>query len=142
MAVKKGDHVRVHYTGTLADGTVFDSSAGRDPLEFTVGAGQMIPGFDRGVEGMEVGEKRTLVLPPEDAYGERREDRIFKVSRDALPKGYEPTVGDQLGMQTRSGRRLPVTVAAIMDREVHLDGNHQLAGKELTFEVELVSVGP
>lgn len=140
MIAKKGQKVRVHYTGTLEDGEIFDSSKGKAPLEFIIGAGQMISGFDKGVEGMTVGEKRTLTLHPEEAYGKRREDLIFKVSRDVMPKGYEPAVGDGLQMMTNRGRPMNVSVASIEEDAVFLDANHHLAGKKLTFSVKLVEV--
>ena len=141
MIAEKGKTVLVHYTGSLSDGEVFDSSRGREPLEFTLGAGQMIGGFDKAVEGMKVGEEKTVVLSPEDAYGHRREDLIFTVDRYVLPKGYEPSVGDQLQMANHDGAVLPVTIISLEEKAVILDGNHRLAGKELTFEVELVKVG-
>jgi len=140
MIAEKGKKVRVHYTGTLADGDIFDSSTGRDPLEFVVGAGQMIAGFDRGVEGMPVGEEKTLTLPPDQAYGERREDMVFSVSRDVMPKDYTPSVGDTLQMRTKQGMPLNVTVASVEEGTVLLDANHSLAGKELTFRVRMVEV--
>ncbi len=136
--VKKGDRIRVHYTGTLNDGSVFDSSVlnKRPPLEFKVGAGQMIPGFDKGVEGMAVGETKNLHLKPEEAYGIRREDMLITVSADRMPDSYTPTVGDQLQMG-----HYPVTVAEIKaDGSVVLDANHSLAGKELNFEVTVVEI--
>jgi peptidylprolyl isomerase len=140
MIAEKGKKIRVHYTGTLSDGEVFDSSRGRTPLEFTVGAGQMIPGFDSGVVGMKVGEERTLVLPPDQAYGSKRDDMVFTVSRDVMPKNYEPSVGDSLQMMTRGGSPMSVTVASVGEDSVELDANHRLAGKELTFQVELVEI--
>jgi len=140
MIAEKGKKVRVHYTGTLADGDIFDSSTGRDPLEFVVGAGQMIAGFDRGVEGMAVGEEKTLTLPPDQAYGERRDDMVFQVSRDVMPKDYTPSVGDTLQMRTKQGMPMNVTVASVEEDKVLLDANHSLAGKELTFKVRLVEV--
>ncbi|NCB17632.1 MAG: peptidylprolyl isomerase, partial [Synergistales bacterium] len=115
-------------------------SRGRNPLEFTVGAGQMIPGFDSGVVGMKVGEERTLVLPPDQAYGAKRDDMVFTVSRDVMPKNYEPSVGDSLQMMTRGGTPVSVTVISVGEDTVQLDGNHRLAGEELTFQVELVEV--
>lgn len=136
--VKKGDRIRVHYTGTLNDGSVFDSSVlnKRPPLEFKVGAGQMIAGFDKGVEGMAAGETKTLHLKPEEAYGVRREDMLITVSADRMPDSYTPTVGDQLQMG-----HYPVTVAEIKDDgSVVLDANHSLAGKELNFEVTVVEI--
>ena len=140
MHATKGTRVKVHYTGTLGDGSVFDSSENRAPLEFVVGAGQMIAGFDQGVEGMAVGEQRTLVLPPEKAYGLRDEDRIFQISRNTLPEGYEPAEGDELHLSTGRGYPLRVTVVAVEDEHVVLDGNHRLAGQELTFAVTMVDV--
>ncbi|HPF86009.1 hypothetical protein SDC9_55150 [bioreactor metagenome] len=140
MIAEKGKKIRVHYTGTLSDGEVFDSSRGRSPLEFTVGAGQMIPGFDKGVEGMRVGEERTLVLPPDLAYGTKRNDRVFSVSRDVMPENYEPSVGDSLQMMTRGGTPMSVTVTSVGEDSVELDANHRLAGKELTFKVELMEI--
>ena len=140
MIAEKGKKIRVHYTGTLSDGEVFDSSRGRSPLEFTVGAGQMIPGFDKGVEGMRVGEERTLVLPPDLAYGTKRNDRVFSVSRDVMPENYEPSVGDSLQMMKRGGTPMSVTVTSVGEDSVELDANHRLAGKELTFKVELMEI--
>ncbi len=142
MHATKGKRVKVHYTGTLRDGAVFDSSRDREPLEFVVGAGQMIAGFDQGVEGMAVGEERILVLPPEKAYGMRDEGRIFQVARNALPEGYDPAEGDELHLSL-GGRRshpLRVTVVALDEDHVVLDGNHRLAGEELTFAVTLVDI--
>ncbi len=136
--VKKGDRIRVHYTGTLNDGSVFDSSVlnNRPPLEFVVGAGQMITGFDKGVVGMTVGEVKKIHLAPEEAYGVRRGDMLITVSADRMPAGYTPKVGDELMM----GRH-PVVVAEInRDGSVVLDANHSLAGKELNFEVTLVEI--
>lgn len=140
MIAEKGKKIRVHYTGTLPGGEVFDSSRGRNPLEFTVGAGQMIPGFDSGVVGMKVGEERTLVLPPDQAYGAKRDDMVFTVSRDVLPKNYEPSVGDSLQMMPRGGSPMSVTVISVGEDTIQLDGNHRLAGEKLTFQVKLVEV--
>ena len=140
MIARKGNKVRVHYTGTLKDGEIFDSSSGREPLEFVVGSGQMIPGFDRGVEGMSVGEERTVTLPPPEAYGERDEGRVFRVGRKSLPDGYEPSLGDAL-LMSGGGSSMKVTVCGIDEDHVFLDGNHPLAGKELIFLIRLVEVG-
>ena len=140
MRAEKGSRVRVHYTGTLKNGEVFDSSKGRNPLEFVVGAGQMIPGFDKGVEGMKAGEERTLVLPPEEAYGKKREDMFFQVSRKSLPEGYTPSLGDPLSAATQDGGTLNVFVSEIDEQSITLDGNHRLAGEELTFDVTLVEI--
>ena len=135
--VKEGDFVKVDYIGELEDSTVFDTSIGREPLGFTVGAGQMIKGFDSGVVGMAVGEEKTLTLAPADAYGEYREEMIQTVSLEDLKKaGINPTVGDKLG--TPQG---VVTVTDVTDTEVKIDYNHELAGKTLIFKVTLVSIG-
>lgn len=139
MAAKQGDTVRVHYTGTLADGEVFDSSRGRDPLEFTVGSGQVIAGFDEAVSGMSVGEERRVTIPSDRAYGSRREDLTVAVERSELPDGVEPAVGQQLEMREGS-RRMVVRVAEITDEQVVLDANHPLAGQDLTFDLELVEI--
>ncbi|MDK2956258.1 MAG: hypothetical protein PWQ57_1754 [Desulfovibrionales bacterium] len=134
---KKGDTVSVHYTGTLDDGTVFDSSRERDPLSFEVGAGTVIAGFDGAVEGMEVGESCKVVIEKEDAYGERSEERMVRVPVAELPAGVE--VGSML--QTESmGQPIVLTVTEIDDEAALLDGNHPLAGERLTFDIELVSV--
>jgi FKBP-type peptidyl-prolyl cis-trans isomerase 2 len=137
---KQGDTVRVHYTGTLEDGVVFDSSKGREPLEFVVGAGQVIPGFEKAVEGLAPEETRTVTLPPEEAYGERDDARVLTIERERIPSEIEIEVGTTLQMQTPEGQALPVTVKEIEDESVTLDANHPLAGKALTFEVELVEV--
>ena len=140
MGAKKRDRVRVHYKGTLENGEVFDSSEGKKPLEFVVGAGQMIPGFDRGVVGMEVGEEKTLILSPDEAYGAWDEEKLFSVKKELLPKGYEPFPGDSLQMMTNNGTPVSVKVHSFDDGTVNLDANHALAGKELTFEVKLVEI--
>lgn len=140
MTAQKGKTVKVHYKGTLENGDVFDSSIGRSPLEFTVGAGQMIKGFDDGVKGMKVGDKRTLKLPPEMGYGERNEDLIFSLSKESLPKGYAPELGDHLQMKTNYGGTITVKVFSIQENELTLDANHDLAGETLTFEVEMIEI--
>lgn len=138
---KKGDVVKMHYKGTLSDGTVFDSSQGRDPLEFTLGAGMVIPGFDQGAMDMEVGQKKILNIPAKEAYGDRRDDLIVKAPRDTFPKDMTPEVGQQLGLPQPNGHVIPVTVVEVADDEITLDANHELAGKDLTFEIELVGFG-
>ncbi|WP_372603928.1 peptidylprolyl isomerase [Actibacterium sp.] len=138
--VKPGDTVRIHYTGTLSDGTTFDSSAGRDPLEFTVGSGQIIPGLDKALPGMTAGEKKTVEIPCAEAYGDRHENAIQAVPRDQIPADLPLDPGTQLQMQTPSGQIMPVTVAAVTETEVTLDANHPLAGKALTFAFELVEI--
>ena len=137
---KQGDTVRVHYTGKLEDGTVFDSSAQREPLAFQIGAGQIIPGFEKAVEGMEPGEKTTAVIPANEAYGPHKEEAIVAVERSQLPPDLEPEVGQQLQVQQEGGQALPVRVVQVDDAQVTLDGNHPLAGKDLAFEIELVAV--
>jgi peptidylprolyl isomerase len=138
--VKSGDTVRIHYTGTLADGSTFDSSEGRDPLEFTVGSGQIIPGLDKALPGMTVGEKKTVEIEPAEAYGEAHPDAIQAIPRSNVPAEIPLEVGLQLQMQSPSGQVVPVTVVEITEEEVTLDANHPLAGKALTFAFEIVSI--
>jgi peptidylprolyl isomerase len=138
---KDGDTVQVDYTGKLADGTVFDSSAGRQPLEFTLGAGNMIPGFEKAVLGMKVGEKKTITIPADEAYGPHRDDLIIEVPRGRLPGNLVPQVGLQLEARNPDGSSAIVTIIKVTDNTtVTLDGNHPLAGKDLTFEIELVKI--
>ena len=139
--VKSGDTVRIHYTGTLGDGTQFDSSAGRDPLQFTVGSGQVIPGFDTAVTGMTVGEKKTVTIPADEAYGQPDPRAIQAVPRDNIPAEIPLEIGMQLQASGPGGQAMVVTVTEISDTEVILDGNHRLAGEDLTFALELVSIG-
>ncbi len=138
--VKEGDTVKVHYTGKLTeDGTVFDSSREREPLEFTLGDGKLIPGFENAVIGMEEGDSTTVELDSEDAYGERREDLELEVSKSDLPDNIDPQVGMQLQMQQQeNGQAVPVQITAVEDEYVKLDANHPLAGKDLTFDIELI----
>ena len=138
--VENGQKVKIHYTGTLDDGSQFDSSAGRDPLEFEMGAGMVIPGFEKGVEGMDVGEKKTIHIPAAEAYGERREEMIMQFERSQLPEGLDPTVGMGLQMQGPEGQPVPVTVTAVDEENITIDANHQLAGQNLNFELELVEI--
>ncbi len=138
--VKSGDTVRIHYTGTLADGATFDSSEGRDPLEFTVGSGQIIPGLDKALPGMTVGEKKTVEIEPAEAYGEAQADAIQAIPRSNVPPEVPLEIGLQLQMQSPSGQVVPVTVVEITEEEVTLDANHPLAGKALTFAFEIVSI--
>ena len=139
--VKSGDVVRIHYTGTLDDGSVFDSSQGRDPLEFTVGSGQIIPGLDKELPGMSVGDKKTVTIAPEEAYGPVHEGARQAVPRKDIPDHIPLDIGTQLQMQTQDGQGIAVTVAEVTDETVTLDANHPLAGKALTFSFEIVSVG-
>lgn len=140
MQVKTGDVVRVHYTGTLVDGSQFDSSVGRNPLEFTVGAGQMIAGFDAGVLGMAVGDKKTLQIDPDHGYGQSNPEAIIEFPRTNVPEGMEIEVGMQLNLQNEYGQPVPVVIMGITEDVVIMDANHSLAGKDLIFEVELVEI--
>lgn len=137
---EEGDTVQVHYTGTLEDGTVFDSSVGREPLQFTLGAGQMIPGFEQGVLGMKLGESKRVTIPPEQAYGPYYEDRVWVIDRAQLPPGLEPAVGQRLQMASAQGQIIVVTVAAVSAANITVDANHHLAGKTLIFEIQLVAI--
>jgi len=135
-----GTTVSIHYTGTLADGSTFDSSAGRDPLTFQMGAGQIIPGLEAALDGMAVGEQKTVTIPSEMAYGPRRDEAMQQVPRDAVPDHIPLDLGTQLQVQTPDGQAMPVTVAEVTEAHVTLDANHPLAGQDLTFAVEVVSV--
>ena len=137
---KDGNTVKVHYTGKLDDGTVFDTSVEREPLEFTIGAGQMIPGFEGAVRGMQVGQVKTVTIPAEEAYGSHNEDMVLVVERDKLPDNLNPVVGQQLQMQQENGNTAVVVVTDVSDTTITLDANHPLAGKALTFEIELVEM--
>lgn len=138
---KAGDQVSLHYTGTLNDGTVFDSSKGREPLEFTLGANQVIPGFDQAVMGMSPGDTRTVHIPVDQAYGPRRDDMILEVSPQEFPPDVEPRVGDRLQIRQANGASFQVTVSDVREDAVTLDGNHPLAGEDLNFEIELIAIG-
>lgn len=137
---KSGDTVTIHYTGTLDDGTEFDSSAGRDPLQFTLGSGQVIPGFEKAVEGMAVGDSKTVNIPPADAYGPHHEQMVQEVPRTALPEDLEPREGMALQAKGQDGRTINLTVTAVGDESITVDGNHPLAGKALNFAIELVDI--
>lgn len=137
---RSGDTVRIHYTGTLSDGSTFDSSQGREPLQFTVGSGEIIPGLDRAIEGMSVGETKTVTVPAADAYGDHNPDGVQSVPRAEVPDHIPLDPGTQLQVQTGDGRTLPVTVTEVTADAITLDANHPLAGKDLTFEVELVEI--
>lgn len=138
--VKKGDTVKVHYHGKLTNGTTFDSSEGREPLEFEVGGGMVIPGFDDGVTGMAIGEKKTIHIPADQAYGPKQEEMIMEFPRDRFPADMVPEVGMQLNMSNGSGQNFPVTIAEVREAVVVLDANHPLAGEELVFDLELVAI--
>ena len=138
--VKSGDTVRIHYTGTLADGSTFDSSQGRAPLEFTVGSGQIIPGLDRELPGMQVGEKKKVTIAADDAYGQRQDGAMQAIPRDQIPAEITLEVGTGLQMRTPQGQTVNVTVAEVTAETVTLDANHPLAGKELNFDFEVVEI--
>lgn len=138
--VKAGDTVRIHYTGTLNDGTVFDSSQGRDPLEFTVGSGEIIPGLDNALPGMSVGEEKSVAVPADDAYGQPDPNGRQEVPRDQIPEDIPLDPGTALQMQMPDGRAVPVTVAEVTEEAVVLDANHPLAGKDLNFDIEMVEI--
>ncbi|MFY7793393.1 MAG: FKBP-type peptidyl-prolyl cis-trans isomerase [Chitinophagaceae bacterium] len=140
MEVKTGDKVRVHYSGRLLDGTLFDSSEGREPLEFTVGAGQMIKGFDAGVQGMRVGDRKTIQIPPEEAYGHRDEEAIIEFPAENVPSDMTLEPGLQLTLRNQYGQPVPVVVLEVKSDVIIMDANHMLAGQELVFEVELVEI--
>lgn len=138
-AIKSGDTVRIHYTGTLLDGTEFDSSEGRDPLEFVVGSGQIIPGLDQAMPGMTEGEKKTVPVACADAYGPINPGLRQAVPRSAIPEEIPLELGLQLQTQTPDGQAMMVTVVEMGEDEVTLDANHPLAGQDLTFAIEVVS---
>ena len=137
---KKGDTVKVHYHGKLTNGTTFDSSEGREPLEFKIGGGMVIVGFDEGVTGMTIGEKRTVNIPADRAYGPVQEDMVMEFPKDRFPADLVPEVGLQLNMSNGSGQNFPVLIKEIKEDVVVLDANHPLAGEELVFDLELVAI--
>jgi peptidylprolyl isomerase len=137
---KQGDTVNVHYTGKLPDGTIFDTSRSRHPLQFTIGKGQVIAGFEQAMIGMKTGESRTTTIPVELAYGPRRDEMIVTVDRGQLPPGLNPLVGQRLELTQADDQTVLVTVTAVTDTNMTLDANHPLAGKELTFDLELVAI--
>jgi len=136
--VKNGDVVRIRYTAKLTDGTEFDSSAGRTPLELQVGAGQVVPGLDRRMDGMAVGEKTTVTVPAREGYGLRDEGRVQTVPRSAVPAGTE--IGTRLQAKTSDGRKIPLTVTELDEEQATVDANHPLAGQDLVFDVEVLEV--
>ncbi len=138
--VKSGDKIKVHYHGKLTSGETFDSSAGREPLEFEVGSGMVIKGFDDGVTGMTVGEKKTVNIPFDDAYGSRNPDMIIEMPKDRFPKDMEIELGMSLGMSDENRQQFQVTIVEIKEDVVLLDANHPLAGEDLIFDLELVEI--
>ncbi|GAA4317053.1 peptidylprolyl isomerase [Compostibacter hankyongensis] len=141
QTAKKGDTVKVHYHGRLGNGETFDSSEGRDPLQFQVGEGMVIKGFDDAMIDMKVGDKKTVNIPVEEAYGPRDEELVIEFPADRMPADLKPEVGMQLQMRSQEGQTMPVVVTAIGNDTLTLDANHPLAGKELTFDIELVEIG-
>jgi len=139
---KDGDKVKVHYHGRLQSGETFDSSEGRDPLEFTVGAGQMIKGFDEGVKGMQVGDKKTVEIKADEAYGQREDGNLIEFPKDQFPPNMNPEVGMQLMLSNDQGQQFPVRVAEVKEGSVVLDANHPLAGQDLIFDIEMMDIQP
>jgi FKBP-type peptidyl-prolyl cis-trans isomerase 2 len=137
---KTGDTVRIHYTGKLEDGTVFDSSQGREPLELTLGEGQVIPGFERAILGMNTGDSKNVHIAAEEAYGPHDDDMVLEVDRQDFPANLSPEIGQQLQLRQENGEAFLVMVTEISDTSVVLDANHPLAGKDLTFDIQLVAI--
>jgi peptidylprolyl isomerase len=137
---ENGNVVKVHYTGKLKDGTVFDTSVGRDPLKFTIGEGQIISGFEQAVIGMDTGESKTVTVPSEQAYGPHHEDLLLVVDRDQIPPHLTPETGQRLEIHQTDGQTIPVTVAEVSDANITLDANHPLAGEDLIFDIQLVEI--
>jgi peptidylprolyl isomerase len=140
--VKNGDKVKVHYHGKLRSGETFDSSQGRDPLEFTVGNGDVIKGFDQGVMGMQPGDKKTVEIGVNDAYGEKQQEMLIEFPKAQFPPEMQPEEGMQLMMNNGAGQQFPVTIAEVREETVLLDANHPLAGQDLIFDLELVEIIP
>lgn len=140
MKAENGSTVKVHYTGTLEDGTVFDSSEGREPLQFTVGSGEVIPGFDAAVMGLESGESRTTTIPANQAYGPHMPGQIIEVPRDGIPPDFKPAIGDVVQLKDPQGQPLQATVEEINEDIIKFDANHPLAGKDLTFEIKVMAI--
>ena len=139
---QNGDKVKVHYHGKLRSGETFDSSQGRDPLEFELGSGQVIKGFDEGIKGMQVGDKKTIEIAVVDAYGEKQQEMIIEFPKEQFPPDMNPEAGMQLMMSNGSGQQFPVTIVDVKEESVVLDANHPLAGQELIFDLELVEITP
>lgn len=140
MAIKQGDTIKVDYTGILDDGTVFDSSEGKEPIQFKVGEGKVIKGFDDAVQGMEVGQEKEFKIPSKEAYGEQNDKLLQKIPRDKIPGKIELKKGAVLKLQTKEGPEIGAIVKDFDDKEVTIDFNHPLAGKDLTFKIKIVSV--
>ncbi|MDJ0733019.1 MAG: peptidylprolyl isomerase [Nostocaceae cyanobacterium] len=140
-AAKLGDTVKVHYTGKLDDGTVFDSSADREPLQFSIGEGKVISGFEEAVVGMNPGDSKTTTIPSDEAYGPHRPELVMVVEKQQIPADVSVQVGQLLQVSQGNGQTVPVIVTDISDSNVTLDANHPLAGQELTFDIQLVEIG-
>ena len=140
MSVQSGNTIKIHYHGRLADGSTFDSSAGRSPLEFTVGSGSVIKGFDDGVQGMTVGERKTIEIPFDQAYGPEDPSMIIEFPANRFPDNLKPEIGMQLNMNNSEGQQFPVIIKEITAENIILDANHPLAGKDLIFDLELVEI--
>lgn len=140
IEVKENNTVKVHYTGKLTDGHVFDSSVGKEPLEFTMGKGQIIAGFEKGLMNMKVNEKKTITIPKEEAYGDRNESLKQEVNRTELPKDMTPKVGMELVSQSTKGKESNLVVVEVKKDTIIIDGNHPLAGRDITFDLEVVEI--
>ena len=138
---QQGSIVKVHYTGSLSDGEVFDSSEGAEPLEFQIGSGQVIPGFELAITGMAEGESKKFTIPSQEAYGEREESMMVTFPLSNLPEGFEPEIGAQIDLEDEDGTQIPAMVIDVDDEKIMLDANHPLAGEDLTFEITVVSIG-
>jgi peptidylprolyl isomerase len=139
-SVKQGDTVKIHYTGKMENGEVFDSSRDREPLEFKLGGGGIIPGFEAAVMGMNPSDTKTVNIPSDQAYGPKMDQLIFEVERTQLPEDMEPQAGMQLGVTNPEGKQVPVWILEVMEKTIKLDGNHPLADKDLIFDLELVEI--
>ncbi|MBI4698608.1 MAG: FKBP-type peptidyl-prolyl cis-trans isomerase [Nitrospirae bacterium] len=140
MQAKNGDKIKVHYTLKLDGGDVVESSVGTEPLEFTIGKGEMIRGFESGVTGMRVGEKKTITVPAAEAYGERNEKKVFEYNREMAPPEFEPQIGQKVRMHRPDGKEFIVTVMGVNEKSFIMDANHPLSGKDLTFDLDLVEI--
>lgn len=140
LQASPGNTVKVHYTGKLKDGRVFDSTRERDPLQIELGAGQVIPGFERAVLGMAEGETKSVELAPSDGYGPRRSDMVVEISRQRVPADFDPNVGQQIQLYVDEQQSIPATVVETSDQSITVDANHPLAGEELTFDLQLVEI--
>ena len=135
-----GDTVKIHYTGTLEDGSVFDTSRGQEPLEFTLGEGTVIPGFEEAVKGMQVGQTKTVMIPAEEAYGPYRDELVMVIEQAELPEGLDPAIGQRLPMRQEDGRTAVAVITDVSETTITIDANHSLAGQDLTFDLELVEI--